>query len=106
MGFLLGLRRAVLRRNSVRIRVSVPVVIRRERMFRTWSQLENFVHFMEIRRTADGRPLPRPKDTTYNPQQGCPVAQQKGGFGGAGAGVDAHRVDIVRVSGVMEEVTR
>ena len=30
-----------------------------------------------------------PKDTTYNPQQGCPVAQQKGRFGGAGAGVDA-----------------
>ena len=36
MGFLLGLRRAVLRRNSVRIRVSVPVVIRRERIFRSY----------------------------------------------------------------------
>ena len=30
-----------------------------------------------------------PKGTIYNPQQGCPAAQQKGGFGRAGAGVDA-----------------
>ena len=44
---------------------------------------------MEFYQSPDGRPLPRPKVTIYNPQQGCPVAQQKGGFGGAGAGVDA-----------------
>ena len=56
---------------------------------KTWSQLENFVHFIELCHFPDGRPLPRPKVTIYNPQQGCPVAQQKGGFGGAGAGVDA-----------------
>ena len=46
----------------------------------------------------------RPKITIYNSQQGCPVAQQKGGFGGhrdgAGAGVDAYpsvRCDPTRV---------
>ena len=44
---------------------------------------------MEFYQSPDGRPLPRPKVTIYNPQQGCPVAQQKGRFGGAGAGVDA-----------------
>ena len=47
---------------------------------------------MEFCQLPDGRPLPRPKDTTYNPQQGCPVAQQKGRFGGAGAGADAFYV--------------
>ena len=44
---------------------------------------------MEFYQSPDGRPLPRPKITIYNPQQGCPVAQQKGHFGGAGAHVNA-----------------
>ena len=44
------------------------------------SGLENFVHFEEFGHSPDGRPLPRPKITTHNPQQGCPIAQQKEGW--------------------------
>ena len=53
-----------------------------------------------------GEPLPMPKDTTYNSQQGRPVTQQKGRFAGAGAGIDASMFfGVKKILGCMSTAT-